>query len=136
MRITLAILLLATSCFGQTFFPTSIMAPTNVAWMDVSTNLFVLGTRYTNGARRAFISASVQLNAAVAGTAAVTLYVENVGVATNTVSVSAGPLASLTAVHPIFAFVSPGSIYYINDTKTGVGASVSLIATNCSVTAF
>lgn len=109
---------------------------TNVGTMDVTTNLFVLGTRVTNGTRRIFVGASAQLNAAAAGTAKITLYVENAGSATNRLSVSAGPLASLTTVEALFMAVSPGSIYYFADETSGAGATVALVPETCSVTAF
>lgn len=109
---------------------------TNLGTMDVTTNLFALGTRITNGTRRIFVAASAQLTAAAAGTAKVTLYVENTGSATNRLSVAAGPLASLVTVEPLFLPVAPGAIYYFADETSGTGASAAILAETCSVTAF
>lgn len=122
--------------FGTTLTSPAANIRTNLGTMDVTTNLFVLGTRVTNATRRIFVGASAQLNAAAAGTAKITLYVENAGSATNRLSVSAGPLASLTTVEALFMAVSPGSIYYFADETSGAGATAALVPETCSVTAF
>lgn len=100
---------------------------TNTAQYDSLTNDFVLGTRYTNVVRRSFISASFQLTAAVAGTAAVTLKVEQSGV-TNSLAVSAGPLTSLVTIEPLALPVGPSAVYTFSDTSSGSGASVAIVA--------
>lgn len=110
---------------------TTINVATNIAPVNAVSNLYVLGTRYTNSTRRSFVSASAQLNAAAAGTAIVTLYVERTGI-TNQIQVAAGPLASLVTIEPLVAMVGPGEIYYFADETSGAGASVALVAKTCS----
>lgn len=112
---------------------TSVSIPTNTASFTVSTNAFVIGTRYTNVNRRSFVSASFQLAAAAAGTAAVTLRVEHGGT-TNTLKVSAGPLASLMTVEPLGLPVGPGAFYTFTDDTSGTGASVSIVSGTSSRT--
>jgi hypothetical protein len=104
--------------------------PTNTAAVGAVSNLFVLGTRYTNAAQRAMVSASFTLSAAAAGTAKVSLYVERSGI-TNVLTISAGPLASLVTVEPLLKMVGPGEIYYFNDETSGAGASVAIVANTC-----
>jgi hypothetical protein len=99
---------------------------TNVAPIFSITNAIVLGTRYSNGAQRAFITASFTLNGAAAGTAIVTLYVE--GNVTNKLTISSGPLASLTVADTLSALVGPNEVYYFADESSGTGASVSFVA--------
>jgi hypothetical protein len=108
---------------------------TNIALMDVVTNDFVLNTRYTNENRRAMLAASVQLTAAAAGTATVSLLVEHGPTTiTNRMKVSAGPLASLVTIEPLTLMIGPGSIYYLTNETSGVGASASVVAGTCSLT--
>lgn len=106
---------------------------TNSARFDVSTSEFVIGDRYTNSARRSFVTASFQLSAAAAGTAAVSLRCEQAGV-TNRVNISAGPLASLSTVEQLSLMVGPGAFYYFVDDTSGTGASVSIVAGTSSRT--
>lgn len=106
---------------------------TNTAQFDVSTNDFAIGTRYTNSNRRSFVAASFQLAAAVAGTAAVTLNVEQAGV-TNRLTISAGPLASLTTIEPLSLPVGPNARYYFTDTSSGTGAAASVVGGTSSRT--
>lgn len=100
----------------------------------VNTNAIVLGTRYTNGPARAFVAASFTLTAAAAGTAAVTLVVENN--VTNKLSVSAGPLASLITVEPLGLPVSPNGVYIFTDATSGAGASAAFFADSFSLTSW
>jgi hypothetical protein len=108
---------------------------TNIALLDVVTNDFVINTRYTNENRRAMLAASVQLTAAAAGTATVSLLVEHGPTTiTNRMTVSAGPLASLVTIEPLTLMIGPGSIYYLTNETSGVGASASVVAGTCSLT--
>jgi len=91
------------------------------------TNLFVLGTRYTNANQRAFISQCFTLNGAAAGAASVTLSVEQGNGVTNRAQISAGPLASLSTTEQLSMIVSPQAIYTFLDTTSGTGATVSAI---------
>lgn len=102
----------------------------------VRTNDFVLGTRYTNTVAggftgtRGMAGASVSLTAAVAGTASVSLYVEqgtpNV---TNRFRISAGPLASLVTIQELVApRINPSAIFYFTDETSGTGASSAISA--------
>ena len=109
---------------------------TNIGAMDVSTNAFVIGTRYTNTTRRAFVSASFALTAAAAGTAAVRLYVENGTTITNKLEISAGPLASLVTVEPLMQIIPPDAKYGFVDITSGTGASVAIVAGTSSKTDF
>jgi hypothetical protein len=97
------------------------------ATYSVSTNELVMNQYYTNTARRSFIGVSVQLSAAAAGTAKVSLRVEYTGVITNVISVSSGPLASLVTVEPLSMLVGPFCRYYITNETSGSGASVSVV---------
>lgn len=109
----------------NTFGGANIMA-TNYAPIFTITNAIVLGTRYSNGPQRAFIRAAFTLNAAVAGTATVTLYVE--GNVTNKLSISSGPLASLVVTDTLADEVGPGEVYYFADESSGSGATVAFVA--------
>src|SRR6185436_5266883 len=106
----------------------------NSGALTVTISNFVIGTRYTNAPTMAFVAASFQLNAAVAGTAAVTLFVEQPGIVTNKLSVSAGPLASLTTIEPLSLPVSASAVYYFNDVSSGSGATATIVAGTSSVT--
>jgi len=99
---------------------------TNAAPIFSITNAIVLGTRYSNGSQRAFVTASFTLNGAAAGTAIVTLYVE--GNVTNKLTISSGPLASLTVADTLSALVEPNEVYYFADESSGTGASVAFVA--------
>jgi hypothetical protein len=98
---------------------------TNAAPFSVTTNEFVLNTLYTNSNRRAWVSASFQLSAAVAGTAKVTLVTE--GTYTNRLSISAGPLASLVTVEPLLLPVSPNFRFYFTNETSGSGGTVAVV---------
>lgn len=87
----------------------------------------VVGTAYTNGLRPVNIMGSFQLTAAAAGTAKVTVY-SILGTTTNKLSVSAGPLASLVTIAPLFMVVQPNGYYYYADETSGSGASISFVA--------
>lgn len=110
---------------SNTFSGINVVA-TNYAPIFTLTNAIVLGTRYANGPQRAFIAASFTLNGAAAGTASVTLFVE--GNLTNKLTISSGPLASLTVVDTLTAMVGPGETYYFSETSSGAGASVAFVA--------
>lgn len=112
----------------------AVYAPTNTAGFRVATNAFVLGTRYTNGNQRAMVAASFTLTAAVAGTATVSLYVEHGTTITNSVTVSAGPMASLVVSEMLTLPVPPGGFYYFADEDSGSGASSDVVGNKCSVT--
>ena len=105
---------------------TNAFTATNTAPIVSLTNVFVLGTRYTNATRRAFISQSFTLTAAVAGTAAVTLSVEQ-GSVTNLATISAGPLASLTGIQQLSMMIGPSVPYTFLDASSGSGATVSAV---------
>lgn len=125
-------------------FGTSLVAPTgnissNTAALFPKTNDFVIATRYTNtvaggfGTQRAIVAASFTLNAAAAGTAKVSLYVEHpTGGLTNKLSISAGPLASLTTTEPLTLPVSPSAIFRFEDETSGAGGSVSIVPATSS----
>jgi len=106
-------------------------ARTNNAVFDSINTNWVIGTRYTNtvaggfDARRAKIAYSIELTAAAAGTAKCTLYVEKVGVITNKLSVSAGPLASLITIEPLLDFAGSNDVWYFADETSGAGASIA-----------
>ncbi len=125
----------ATNYVGSLVVSSTASMPTNIAQVDVVTNDFVLGTRYTNETRRAFVAGSFTLSAAVAGTAQVALYVEHGPTTiTNKAVISAGPLASLIEVGELFLPIGPGAIYYFSDETSGAGATVTVVADSCSVT--
>lgn len=109
---------------------------TNIGAMDISTNAFVIGTRYTNSTRRAFVSASFSLSAAAAGTAAVRFYVENGTTITNKLEISAGPLASLVTIETLTQILPPDAKYGFVDITSGAGASVAIVAGTSSRTDF
>lgn len=120
-------------------FTNFISAPTNTASFPIiTTNDYVVGTRYTNtaaggfSAQRAWVSASFTLTAAAAGTAKVTLYVETAGVRTNRLSIAAGPLASLVTVEPLGLPVGPNAIWSFVDETSGTGASVGVVTLTSS----
>ncbi len=104
---------------------------TNIAQLDTINTNWVAGTRYTNAtsmglaARRAKISYSITLTAAAAGTAQMSLYVENPGVITNRTVVSAGPLAGLVTVEQLTDEVGPNEVFYFTDETSGVGGSAA-----------
>lgn len=100
---------------------------TNIAVIDIATNELVLNQYYTNTARRAFVGVSVQLTAAAAGTAKVSLWAEYSGTITNVISVSAGPLASLVTIEPLLMLIGPNCRYYLTNQTSGTGASVSVL---------
>jgi hypothetical protein len=106
---------------------------TNAFFLNTRTNDFVLGTRYTNtitggfGTRRATVSASFQLNAAAAGTARVTLFVEQGSFITNKLTIAAGPSASLVTIEPLTLKVNPNAVWTFVDETSGAGASVSFV---------
>lgn len=107
-------------------------AGTNQIWItnatySVATNELVMNQYYTNTGRRSFIGVSVQLTAAAAGTAKVSIRSEYNGVITNVISVSAGPLASLVTVEPLSMLIGPFCRYYITNETSGSGASVSVV---------
>lgn len=107
---------------------------TNAAAFRVTTTDFVLGTRYTNSNQRAFVTASIQLAAAVAGTATASLFVEHTSGITNKVTISAGPLASLTTTEQLFLPVGPGAVYRFEDEDSGSGAASAIVAGTSSIT--
>lgn len=116
-----------------------IYAITNFSALTVLTNNYVLGTRYTNDLvggfgvpRRAAVTASFTLTAAVAGTATVTLYVEQGGGFTNKATISAGPLTGLTTVEQLYLNVSPSAVFRFVDETSGAGASVAVVSGTCS----
>ncbi len=103
--------------------------------LSVTTNDFVLGTRYTNTSRIAFVAASFTLTAAAAGTAKVSLFVEHGPLTiTNKLSCSAGPLASLVTVEPLTLTVGPNDIFSFVDESSGVGETAAVLAGTCSIT--
>lgn len=112
---------------GQTFLTQAAYVRTNTAVFDSSNTDIVIGTAYTNVFRRLEIMGSFQLSAAAAGTAKVTVY-SVLGVITNKLSISAGPLASLTTIEPLVMRVQPGGYFYYADETSGAGASVSFVA--------
>lgn len=128
---TIAEATFGTATFSNVVFLTGLR--TNVAQFDVSVTDFVIGTRYTNSNRRAFVTASFTLNGAAAGTAAVTFSAEQAGV-TNMVKIAAGPLASLTTIEQLSLLVGPGAFYYFTDATSGTGASVAIVAGTSSRT--
>ncbi|HEU4343697.1 MAG TPA: hypothetical protein VFU31_19275 [Candidatus Binatia bacterium] len=154
-KIIAAILLLASVAHAQTRVSVMsdtngiLLAPTNFFQANASmvvtgassvvfivdTNDFAIGTRYTNTTRRSFVAASFELTAAVAGTASVTMNVEQAGV-TNRLKVSAGPLTSLVTVQTLGMPVGPGAFYYFSDSSSGSGASVAIVAGMSSKTDF
>ncbi len=111
------------------FYPTNVIITSGGSGelLTTTTNLLALGTRYTNSFKRTMVSASFTLTAAVAGTAAVAMYVERFGV-TNRLAISAGPLTSLVTIEPLMQLVGPGEIYYFTDETSGSGATAAIIA--------
>lgn len=109
---------------------------TNVALLDVTTNLFVLDALNTNSNRRGWVSASISLSAAAAGTAKVSLVVEHGTMITNRLTVSAGPLASLVTIEPLMLPLSPNAVFYFTNETSGAGASVAIVTDTCSLVGF
>ncbi len=110
-----------------------VMGATNSAAISAATNLFILGTRYTNSNRRAFVSQCFTLNGAAAGTASVTLSVEQGNGITNVAQISAGPLASLTEVKQLSMMVGPTARYTFTDASSGSGATVSAVTNTATL---
>lgn len=111
-------------------------APTNIAPFQVVKTNFVINQRYTNISQRAFSKASYQLNAAVGGTAVVTLVVEHGTTVTNRTTISAGPLASLTTIEQLSDFIPPNGFYYFTNETTGAGATVSIVSGTGAIQGF
>lgn len=122
----------ATNLFVNQLWATNAYILTNSAPVAPLTNVFLLGTRYTNADQRAFISQSFTLNAAAAGTAAVTLLVEQGNAITNKATISAGPLASFTAINQLSMFLSPQARYTFTDATSGSGATVTAVTNTAS----
>lgn len=106
----------------------------------IVTNEFVLNTRYTNTAQiNGVVGASFTLSAAAAGTAKVSLIVEHNGRGgmnplTNTLSISAGPLAALVTVEPLVLPITPYAAYYFTNQTSGTGASAAILNGTSSIT--
>ncbi len=90
---------------------------TNIANLDVTTNAFVLGTRYTNSNRRSFIAASFLLTASGSGPASVRLTVENPGIITNNLIIQTSNFT--VAIESLFLPVGPNCPYTFTDTSAG-----------------
>lgn len=121
---------------AQLHVTTTALIRTNIALLDVTTNLFVLNALNTNSNRRAWVSASVQLSAAAAGTAMVSLVVEHGTVITNRLTISAGPLASLITIEPLMLPLSPNAVFYFTNETSGVGGSAAIVGGTCSLIGF
>src|SRR6266576_6195847 len=104
---------------------------TNSATLDISTSAFTLNAYVTNGNRRAWVSASFTLTAAVARTAAVGIYVDQAASGTFAnlgPQISAGPLASLVGVQQLSTFLSPGARFVFTNLTSGSGATAAIVA--------
>lgn len=106
---------------------------TNIGSFDIVNTNFIINTRYTNGSRRATVTMSGQLSAAAAGTATISLIVEQGTTITNKATISAGPLASLVTIEQLTMRVPPDARYYFTNETSGTGASVSLTAGTGSI---
>lgn len=92
---------------------------------------FVIGTRYTNGTQRTWISASFYLVSAAAGTAAVNLKVEQ-AFKTNMTAIALGNVASAVATNTLQSIVAPGAFFYFTDGTSGSGASATIVPNSSS----
>lgn len=129
---TIAMLLLIAAAPPKYVTPATLTASNQLAF-TVTTNELVLNGYRTNGATRAIVSVSVQLSAAVAGTAKASLVVESATI-TNRATASAGPLASLVEVAQLTLPVSPNLRYYVTNETSGSGATVAIVSGTSSVT--
>lgn len=92
---------------------------------------FVIGTRYTNGTQRSWISASFYLVSSLTGVASVNLKVEQ-SFKTNMQAVALGSIAAVIGTNSLSMPVAPGAFYYFTDASSGSGASVSIVANSSS----
>lgn len=119
---------------ASNFVTRTALTASNTLAFTVVTNEFAINAYKTNGAVRGIYSVSIQLTAAAAGTAKVSLVVEHGSTITNKVSVSAGPLASLVTIEELILPVGPSERYYLTNETSGVGASVAVVVGTSSLT--
>lgn len=92
---------------------------------------FVIGTRYTNGTQRTWISASFYLVSSATGVASVNLKVEQ-AFKTNMTAIALGNIAAATATNTLQSIVAPGAFFYFTDGTSGSGASATIVANSSS----
>lgn len=109
------------------------MMATNRNALALDTNNFVSGRVYTNTAQRAWVSASIDLVGAAAGTANMTLYLDQSGSGSfltgqTNICVSAGPLASLATTEILGAWLQPNARFSFTNLTSGVGGTAAIRA--------
>lgn len=95
------------------------------------TNNFISGMIYTNTAQVSWVQCSVDLVGAAAGTANMTLYIDNSGqgnflVGQTNICVSAGPLAALATTEVLGAWLQPFAAFSFTNLTSGAAATVAI----------